>query len=340
MNIFLIPYTWMRHLAVGLVSAAGGLLAWWVALALASHVASWPASWDGPVYLGIVGAVTAGASVLAEGSLRREAPRRRLWTTLASGGTGGIAAGLLAALWLGLLAPALGDGADADIAAQDLVTLRYRAPAFALAGLGCALGPILVRGILKRGSLASAGAHMGAGIAAGLAASAAWFVAGYGTFAFGSGALYHAGAAGAGVFSGLFGLLAWGIPDSLYAGWLRIMTDNRMGRRIPVDAADGQPRERFVGHYPRGLDLFLPAQDGVMELHLSVLVTRNQRYLARGLTLQPTAVHRFLETIDLRYDPRRPAPLETQLSSGDRLALGPPGQRTEVEFLMLPREEQ
>ncbi len=341
MNIFLIPFTWMRHFAVGLVAAAAGVFAWWVALALATFVAAWPAGWDGAVFLGVLAATTAGASTLAEGSLRREPPKRRVWTTAASAAiAGGLAAGFVAA-WLLLVAPALGGAEpDADIAALDLVSLRYRAPAFALAGLATGIGPLVVRAILKRASFGMTGVHLGAGLTAGLVGAAAWFVAGYGTFAFGSGSLYTAGVAGAAAFAGLFGLLAWGVPDSLYAGWLRVVSETRLGRRIPVDGPDGEPRERFVGHYPRGLDVFAPAHEGVLELHTSVLVTRDQRYLVRGLTLHPTVVRRFLERIDLRYDPRRPAPLETRLQSGDRLVLGPEGQSTELEFLMLPREER
>jgi hypothetical protein len=75
-----------------------------------------------------------------------------------------------------------------------------------------------------------------------------------------------------------------------------------------------------------------------MEMHLSVAVDEKQRYSARGLSLQPTRVQRFLERINLQYDPRRPAPLQTRLSSGDRIELGDSG--TELEFVMLPKEEQ
>ena len=336
MNIFLIPYTWMRHFSVALVSASAGVLAWWLALGALSYGAAWAPDWDGAVFLGILAAFTAGASTLAEGSLRREAALRRTWTTLASGVGSGILAFGAVALWVLLLAPALGGAdPDADIASVDLVSLRYRAPAFLAAGVMTAVGPLAVR--RGKGALA----HLGGGAAAGLLGAAAWHAAGYTTFVLGSGALYTAGVAGAAVFAGSFGLLAWGVPDSLYAGWLRIVSEHRLGRRIPIDAEDGGARERFVGHYPRGLDLFLPAQEGVMELHVSVLVTPDQTYRARGLTLHPTRVRRFLERIDLRYDPRRPAPLETRLSSGDRMEMGPEGTAPmTVEFLMLPREER
>ena len=45
------------------------------------------------------------------------------------------------------------------------------------------------------------------------------------------------------------------------------------------------------------------------------------------------------QRIDLRYDPRRPAPLETELSMEDRILVGGDGQ-TVVEFLLLPKEER
>ena len=57
-----------------------------------------------------------------------------------------------------------------------------------------------------------------------------------------------------------------------------------------------------------------------MEVHLSVAVDKDRAYRARGLSLQPTRVRRFLERVDLRYDPQRPAPLETRLSGGGRPA--------------------
>ncbi|MDP6933151.1 MAG: hypothetical protein QGG40_09555, partial [Myxococcota bacterium] len=126
----------------------------------------------------------------------------------------------------------------------------------------------------------------------------------------------------------------------LYAGWLRLLSQTRFAHRIPVDAPEGGPKERFVGHFPRGLDLFMPAQEGVLEMHLSVAVDQEQRYSARGLTLAPTVVQRFLEKVDIRYDPRRPAPLQTRLRSGDRIVLGEGPNQGIVEFVMLPREEQ
>ena len=45
------------------------------------------------------------------------------------------------------------------------------------------------------------------------------------------------------------------------------------------------------------------------------------------------------ETINLAYDPRRPAPLETGLKMGDRILMGEGQQYSEVEFILLPKEE-
>jgi len=88
------------------------------------------------------------------------------------------------------------------------------------------------------------------------------------------------------------------------------------------------------------MDLFMPADDGVLELHVSVAVDVEQRYWLRGLSLHPTLLRRFLERVDLHYDSTRPAPLETRLLSGDRIEIGDGQRSAELEFIMLPREEQ
>lgn len=335
MNIFLIPYTWMRHFSVAFVCAGATLLAWWLVLAFAVLFPFWTVAWDGPIYIASLCAAVGGASTLAEASLRR-AP---LWKRVLMAGGSATISGLLALAGYWMWTAGIGrffydDAGAADLAEPTLVSLEYRIVPFVLAGMQAGIGPLVFR--KGRGFFA----HIGAGIAAGLVAASAWHTLGYPQFAFGYSDLYVASAMGAVTFGGTFGLLAWGIPDTLYAGWLRVVSETRHGRRIPVDGLDGGPRERFLGHFPRGLDLFLPAEDGVMELHISVMVNRKQEYRARGLTQKPTLVRRFLERIDLRYDPRRPAPLETKLSSGDRILLGPASDPTVVEFLMLPREER
>lgn len=331
-NIFLLPYTWTRHVAMALWCAAAALVAWWVALGWVVLVgATWSPSWDGPILLGLVAGVVAGASLLGEGNLYRMPMAKRLARTAL-----GVAITIAMTLawyyaWheiaLSVLVPS-SMAQDADD--SSLVSLRFRLGAFVMGGLATGLGPMIVR------KADGWFAHIVGGLASGFAAAAAWYICNQAFYR----DLYLGGAAMALAWGFTFGLLAWGIPDQLYAGWLRVMSGSRYGRRIPIDARDGRARERFIGHFPRGLDLFLPLEEGVLEMHLSVLVTADQKYRARGLTLQPTLVRRFLERVDLRYDPRRPAPLETKLSSGDRVTLGQGAGSVDVEFLMLPREEQ
>ena len=134
-----------------------------------------------------------------------------------------------------------------------------------------------------------------------------------------------------------FGLSAWTIPDSLYAGWIRILSQTRFGYRVPIDAKPGMAKERFIGSYTNGLDVYLPPQEGVMELHVSAYVDEKQNYYVRGLSQKETILSRFLEKIRMNYDPTSPAPYETKLSSEDRIQLG---EHAEVEFIMLPREEK
>lgn len=332
MNIFLLPYTWARHFAMALWCGAAGLFAWWLALSWVVLVGpAWPPERDGPILMCTVAVMVAGASLLGEGNLDRLPMWKRLSRTL----LGMAITGGLTFLWywgwhaIAIKVLFFGDLAK-DAEDASLVSLRYRLGAFVMGGFATALGPMIVR--KAEGWLV----HLMAGIASGLAAAAAWYAMNQ---AF-QRDLYLAGLAMGLAWGATFGLLAWPIPDRLYAGWIRVLTGGRAGRRIPIDAKDGSPRERFVGHFPRGLDLFLPLDEGVLELHLSVTVDGENRYRARGLTLQPTLVRRFLERVDLRYDPRRPAPLETRLSSGDRMILGQGDQSAEVEFIMLPKEEQ
>lgn len=362
MNIFLVPYAWPRHFVVGLFCAGVGVVTWSLILVWMVVVGpTWVEAWDGAILLGALGAAVSGSSLLAEGMLRR---RRFYWVALQlliSIGVSGGLAWLLYWAWIALLAPhvvaptvaALIDklgwfsgqlGAEAtqadiellrdvvptDVADPSLVSLRYRLGAFLMVGVGTSVGPIIARKFEQFIS------HFFAGILSGLLAAGVWHVVNFHL----SKDLYLAGAAAAATWGFVFGTFAWGIPDELYAGWIRVLSYTRFGRRIPVDALDRTPKERFVGHFPRGLDLFLPVEDGVLEMHVSVAVDQKQRYNARGLTLAPTRVRRFLERVDLRYDPRRPAPLETRLSSGDRITLGEGPAAAELEFLMLPREER
>lgn len=335
MNIFLVPYTWWRHLQVATLTGGMALTAWWLCLTWFCYIGPfWTIEWDGAIFLTTVATATAAGSVIAESTLRRQPLRWRASRTLLAAA---LAGGLTLAwywLWTMVSAPILFGDYPNDISEPSLVTLRFRLGVFVMAGVSVSIGP----GVVRKGQALLT--HVVAGVAAGLAAGMVWHLCNYPLFNI-FGDLYLSSGLSALTFGGVFGLLSWGIPDSLYAGWLRVLSPTRFGYRIPVDAMDRSPKERFVGHFPRGLDLWMPVDDGVMELHLSVFVDDKQRYWARGLTLRSTVVRRFLERIDIRYDPRRPAPLETRLSSGDRITLGDEKQAsTTVEFIMLPREER
>ena len=330
MNIFLIPFTALRHTSVAVVCAAACLVAWWLVLALSWQGAPWSQEWDGAVFLGALAAAAGGSSVLAEGSLRRHRLPRRIGLAVAAAVLSLLFSFAWTWTWTALVGPLL---LGKELADPSLVSLRYRVMAWVAAGFGAGLATMGIRRF--KGGLA----HLIGGVVAGLTGGLVWYTAGYSLWPIGKD-LFLAAALGSTAFGFAFGLFTWGVPDELYAGWLRVLSVTRHARRIPVDAADGTVRERFVGHFPRGLDLFLPAQAGVMELHTSVLQGKNGEFRARGLTLQPTYVKRFLERVDLSYDKNRPAPLDTRLRSGDRIILGPPANPTVVEFLMLPREER
>jgi hypothetical protein len=342
-NIFLLPYTWMRHLAMAFWCGGAGLIAWWLVLTTIVQLGIyWPPSWDGPVLMCSISMAVACASIAGECALRRRPVAR---TALLVALTAGIALGLTLIwyyLWhlgfsrilYGLYDAIIANSDKArnleDAADHSLVSLSFRAGAFAMGGLASGMSAMIVR------KLQSPVAHSIGGAAAGMLGGACWYVlcsTRLGTD------LYHSGMALGLVWGVFYGLLAWPIPDELYAGWVRVLSGGRFSRRIPVDALDGAPKERFVGHFPRGLDLFVPVEEGVQEMHLSVAVDSKRRYTARGLSLYPTTVHRFLERVDLRYDPRRPAPLETNIASGDRIVIGDGASATELEFILLPKEE-
>ncbi|MEQ1567725.1 MAG: hypothetical protein ABMA64_18940 [Myxococcota bacterium] len=366
MNIYLIPYTGVRHWIVGLTLGAVGLLSWWVALLLQVEVlpylhwtfgVGWSQSFDGLLYVGTLCASVSAASLVAEASLRRRAMRWRVFYTALGSGLAFLT--LLLGWGVLLVILRLLSSADEVLLDPALVTLRYRVAVWLAAGFAAGFGPFVARRLhawitarwnwggrdggttttsiswLEWGGRAFA--HLGGGMVAGAFAAAAWHVPGY--YDQLQGDLYVSAALAAFVFGALHGWLVWPIPDDLYAGWVRVLSYERYGLRIPVPHTDGSAAERFVGHFPRGLDLYLPAEVGAAELHVSFVKSADGRYSVRGLSIAPTVVKRFLERIDLRYDPRRPAPLETSLGMEDRVLLGDRGQ-TEVEFLMLPKEER
>lgn len=328
MNIYLVPYTWARHVHVALITGSTALVAWWTMLVYVQLFgAPWPLEADGPVYLGVIASAVAVSSLLAEGGLHRHDLK---WFVLRI--PGGLAVSFAVAVGGVLLLRLIGgavlpDNLGTDAADPTLVSLRYSLMAFAVAGLGSALGTLVGR------KFKDATIHLGAGAASGLCGAGAWYLCNRWLYY----DLYVAGAAGALAWGIAFGLLAWGIPTSLYAGWLRVLSGSRFGRRIPIDA-DGA-KERFVGHFPRGADLWMPVEEGVQELHVSISVDDAQNYRAHGLSQHPVTLRRFLEKLDLRYDPRRPAPVVTKVQSGDRLVISDGQRGAELEFIMLPREE-
>ena len=144
------------------------------------------------------------------------------------------------------------------------------------------------------------------------------------------------------LFGFAWGLGLWTVPDELYTGWIRVLSRDRFGHRVPVDADKSVFKERFVGSYVNGLDLHLPyttssGSEGVQQLHISVLRDPQNQYYVRGLAQEHTKMQRFLEWALLSYNPSSPVPKEIRLSNGDRLELGP---QTEVEFVVIPREER
>ena len=335
MNIFLIPYTWPRLFMMALWCGAAGLLAWWAVLSWFVLIGPfWGPQWDGPFLMCSISGAIAGASILGEGNLRRRKLMSRIWRLLLV-----IAMAMtMTMLWYWLwhkisLAIIVPEAYQADAMDSSLVSLRYRIGAFGMAGTMTGLSCLIGRAPDGLSGMAN---HFFGGLTSGLTAAVVWHLFNDLIVA----DLYLSGAAMALSWGFTFGLLTWGIPDELYAGWLRVLSYRRYGHRIPIDATEIGPKERFVGHFPRGLDMFLGADDGVMEMHVSVAVDKKQRYWLRGLSLQPTMLRRFLERVDLRYDARRPAPLETRLRSGDHIEIGDGSSSAQLEFLMLPREEQ
>jgi hypothetical protein len=365
MNIYLIPYNWSRHVIMPMVVGAAGIVGWWISLVTIVAIGPvfhewrifWPQGFEGNVYVLLVASLIAGASVFAEGSIRR---RKLVWRVGYAVFAASVTVGLLG-MWVllyWLIKPYLGSSSMRTVLSDpSLVTLRYRIAVWGMAGITSGLGPLAARwlqvllGRWKWGQDPDASApdtsyaamglqllsHAGGGLAAGLLGAATWHT--FGLYNQLAGDLYLAAAMAPLVWGMCHGALVWGVPDDLYAGWVRVLSAERYGLRIPVNHPTGGSSERFVGHFPRGLDLYLPAERGVAELHTSFVVSSDQAYSVRGLSVQPTVVKRFLEKIDLRYDVRRPAPLETGLKMEDRVLMGP-NSETQLEFLLLPKEEQ
>lgn len=337
MNIYLVPYNWTRHVVVAIAAASGALMVWWAFLHLRVWAGPTLYSWgllysrgaEGPLFLGTASATIAFASILTEHSLRRTVLWKRLGFSIASG--------LVAFLWtvitywilwffITLLA---GEKMREIVAEASLASHRHHLWMWLSAGIGSGLGPLVIR---RSGFFP----HLAGALVASGAGAAIWQYLGYNLFQ----DLYLASCFSLFAWGLLHGLLCWGVPDELYAGWVRVLSPYRYGYRIPVDRTDGAASERFLGHFPRGLDLFLPVEQGVAELHTSFVRSTDGRYTVRGLSQQPTLVKRPLERVDIRYDPSRPAPLETELHSEDIVIMSDGKSEAQVEFVMLPKEER
>jgi hypothetical protein len=347
MNINMMPYHWSRHLTIGLATGAATLVWWWVFLTL--DVMAMPKihlllrqQFEGAWLLaGVAGAATF-VSLYGESTLRREAIHWRvIWSVPAA-----FVAWLLTMIWVGLF-EFITDlmhvkevfGWETLAGDYGLVSIRYRLACWLGAGFIAGLCPLAVRVARTRKLGLYILDHLAGGMTAGLVGAAIWqFFSYYGLPLIGIPTdLYYAAGFACLAFGLVHGLLCWGVPDSLYRGWIRVLSSYRFGYRVPIEKPEGMTGERFIGHYPRGLDINLPVEKGVAELHISIAATGDE-YAMRGLSQQPTNVKRFLESVDLRYDPKRPAPLETDLSQEDVITLGTGAAKTEVEFLLLPKD--
>lgn len=348
----LIPYTWLRHVVPALVAATAAALAWWVSVlvlellrqAAFTRGVGWMAPrTEGLVWLSLTSGAVAAAQVGLEGRIEGT------WRSLVGVG---MAVAAVAAASLTSVGMALHDLiAQAWGMSPASLALRWALVPWLLAGLGAALGPWMVRGgrrllawLERRWDLAvlpappappgswwaEALVHALSGLAGGCAGALVWYALGHG-----QGDLFLAAVLGSSVMGAVVGGLAWGIPDRTFQGWVHVLVGARPGWRIPVDAAQVTLSERFVGHFPAGMDLHLPPGDGVDELHLSVIARGEGSWAARGLSRDKVRVMRPLAWVDLSYDPELPAPLETPLHAGDRVALGP---EAVVELVVMARE--
>lgn len=345
MNITLLPYTWTRHFAPALVAGSLGCLIWWLFLLYDVQIAplvglAIRAEGEGPLVLGTMAGAMAAVSLGLEGKLRREGLIAAVGLPIA----GFLVAWLLTVITLiGVQAalPFVASKAMTVRAADPaFVSLRYRLLGWLAAGFWAGAASYAARAFWYRAWFAFFENIIG-GVAAGAIGAATYHLMyTYGFPPLGIARdLYLATPLGLTMFGYTFGLLAWGVPDELYGGWVRVLSGPRAGYRIPILRPDGTSAERFIGHYPRGLDVNVPAEAGAAELHVSLLNDGSTRYAVRGLSQAPTTVSRMLESVDLRYDPARPAPLETDLHMEDRVTLGTGAQTTDIEFLLLPKED-
>lgn len=371
MNIVLIPHNWTRHVAVAFYTGAVPVVIWWILLnwlialgpTLYEQNLLWSPSAEGPILFGFMAAGIAWVHISAEAGLRRRALMWKVMLPLLASVLAmvfAILGSVLVEVLTPLLVGAVFEGYGALYSDPHTVTLRHRILEFLLAGWSVGVSTLLVRGVWgftgalakyipdsakpfieipenpARISFMQAFNHLFAGMTAALLGGAVWHLLAHVVFR----DMYLATAIGFSVWGFTYGLLAWGVPGNLYAGWIRILSDHRYGHRIPIDRPEGGPVERVAGHYPRGLDLWVGAEHGVAELHASFVADGEGGYAVRGLSQQPMRVKRSLEAIDLSYDAASPVPLETDLRMEDRVYVGPGKNATVVEFILLPKEER
>ena len=334
MNRSLTPYAWSRHVSEALIVCAWVVVAWWALVTFLIDLGPalglvWHPWFDTYLYFGTFTAVIAGSSVATEQVHLRRPFAKRVVSTLIAAGIAMVVAVIGISVIRVITGAVVSDGMRSLVESGALVTLRYTVLIWMWAGFATALGPLAVR----KG--ASWRVQIGAGLVAALMAGAVWHTCTRLLFF----DLYYASVVGPLVWAFLYNSLAWPFPDQIYAGWIRVLSGPRAGHRIPVGEGD-QVIERIIGHYPRGLDLHLGANDGVAELHASVLRRADGSFAVRGLSQSPLLLKRMLERIDLRYDVRRPAPLESDLQMEDRLVLEHKQGTTSLEFLLLPRGDR
>lgn len=330
MNIFLIPYTWVRHFQFAIWSALCGLIAWWMyLLTMTQGWIFWSAAWDAFVTNALLVASVVCANVLGEASLRRWTIGVRIRKLLLAGSIGVGTCLLMNWTWHLVASMMLEDIGSV----YHIVALKYRWGDFVGAGLSMAVGLLTVEKWKERPKSFVLQYLLG-GVFAGLSTGAMWSITSY----YGVQDLYWAGAVMFMVSGASFGLAVRTIPDDLYVGWVRILSGSRFGHRIPIDAKDKRPKERFIGSYPNGLDMFFPFEEQVQPLHGSIVhLPHNNTYTLRGLSQNHIKMLRMLEWAKLNYNPTSSVPLEVELGNCDRVELG---EQVTVEFLILPREER
>ncbi len=337
----------------------------------------WSRTTEGVILLATLAATAAAMSVWQEGALWNEKRRWRLFFATMGAGSAAAAVAVAYVLHVALgyaifVLPgafpayfparvgevttiAWGDG-WAFWADESMASLRSRASMWVATGMAAAYGAYFARRLrIRIDDLQTAWEqdwmarpwpvpetpwgdfflHLGAGLAGGLAGACVWHTAGVNLFYD-----YYLGfSLAAFTLGALVGGLPRGIPEQLFSGWIRVLSRRRFGVRVPIDDPTPAVTERFVGHYPLGLDLHLPAEDGVTEVHCSFRREPDGGYAVRGLSMAPTRLRRPGARADLMFPRNHPAPFAMSLEPEDLVVLGESDSPTVMEFIMLPREE-